>query len=127
MLVPVVEPARVVEAVRVAPPEVSARPPAGPGEFASYGGKQAAGLGRKAAGSGWDVRALYWRAGTGVEGCAVRLARGPLRAVATWKRAAGRLGEKSGWAADVAYAWRIDVERFPTEVTHTQLEGLILQ
>lgn len=127
LLVPVIEtePKRAAEPVVVLPPEVPARPPQGPGEFAGYAGKQAVGLGRAAMDKGWELSPWYWRAGDGSEGCAVRLAKGPLRAVATWKRAAGKQGSKSGWSSDVAYAWRTDVDRFPSEVTLTQLEGLI--
>lgn len=116
---------RAYEPPVVLPPQVPARPPYGPGEFAGWQGKQAVGLGRLAGDQGWEVGAYYWRAGDGAEGCAVRLAKGPLRAVATWKRAAGKQGSKSGWSSDCCYAWRSDVEAFPTEVTLTQLEGLI--
>lgn len=107
------------------PPQVPARPPCGPGEFAGYQGKQAVGLGKKALSRGWNVAAWYWRAFDGAEGCAVALSLGPLRAVATWKRKAGNQGSKSGWGADVAYAWRIDVEAFPAAIGHTVLERLI--
>ncbi len=94
-------------------------------EFAGYGGKQARGLGRAATAAGWRVNAVYWRAADGAEGCAVQLAKGPLRAAATWKRKAGHPNPKTGWSTDVAYAWRVDVERFPTKLTHTDLERLI--
>lgn len=107
------------------PPLVPARPPCGPHEFAGYQGRQAVGLGRKAVAAGWEVEARYWRAADRSEGCAVRLRKGPLRAVATWKRKADNRNPKSGWATDDAYAWRIDVQRFPTKLSHTDLEGLI--
>lgn len=127
LLVPVLESEveQVVAEPVTGPPQVPARPPIEPTEFAGTQGRQARGLGRKALAAGWDVSPWYWRAFDGAEGCAVRLARGPLRAVATWKRAPGHLGEKSGWAADVAYGWRTDVSGFPTKLTVTQLEGLI--
>lgn len=115
----------VTELKSVGPPQVKARPPAGPGEFASYRG-QAAKLGRLAIEAGWTVNALYWRDADDVEGCGVWLWRGPLRGVATWARAAGKQGAKSGWSADVAYAWRADAsDRFPSKITHTELERLI--
>jgi hypothetical protein len=107
-------------------PLVSARAPTGPGEIAGAGGmKQATKLGRRAQACGWALEAVYWRAADETEGCALRLVKLPMRAVATWKRVAGRAGEKTGWAADLAYAWREDVARTPTKLTHTQLEGLI--
>jgi hypothetical protein len=106
-------------------PLVPARPPASPLEFAGYGGRQAVGLGRKAIDAGWDVSPWYWKAGDGGEGCAVRLTKGPLRAVATWSRKPAAAGTKSGWSADLAYAWRSDVPGFPQEVTHTRLEELL--
>lgn len=109
----------------VRPPIVPARPPCGPHEIAGYQGRQAVGLGRKATALAWDVEAWYWLAGDRSEGCAVRLRKGPLRAVATWTRKAGNKNPRSGWAVDVAYAWRIDVERPATKLTHTDLEGLI--
>jgi hypothetical protein len=123
--VPDLRPDEVVEQVVTGPPQVAARPPVGPGEFAGYQGKQAVGLGRKATERGWDARGWYWRAFDGVEGCAVALRKGVLRAVATWTRAAGKQGGKSGWGADVAYGWRTDIPGFPMQLTHTQLEGLI--
>lgn len=128
LLVPVIESdePQEVEYEPVGPPQVAARPPYGPGEFAgAAGNKQAAKLGWLAAGLGWSVEALYWRAADGSEGCAVRLARGALRAAATWKRRPGLVGTAAGWAVDVAYAWRTDVARFPSKITHTELEGLI--
>lgn len=90
----------------VLPARVPARPPQGPGEFARGQGRQALGLGRKAINAGWRVRALYWQAGDGAEGCGVWLS-GPSgeRAVALWKRKPGSEGALSGWGADVAYAW----------------------
>lgn len=108
------------------PPLVRARPPYGPHEFAGGNGKkQGTKLGRGAVALGWEAEPLYWRSGYGDEGCAVRLAKGPLRAVATWKRKPEAAGGLTGWAADVAYAWRTDVQRIPIKLTHTQLEGLI--
>lgn len=109
--------------VVVPPPRIPARPPAGPGEIAGYGGRQAVGLGRKAAGAGWQVEARYWQAHDGSEGCAIRLARGDLYAVATWKRKAGKQGSESGWEADIAYGVRRGDA--PVKLTHTQLEGVI--
>jgi hypothetical protein len=106
-------------------PIVPARPPYGPHEFAGYGGRQAVGLGRKAVALGWEVSPWYWLAGDEHEGCALRLGKGPLRAVACWTRKAGNKNPKSGWSADVAYAWRIDIQRIPTKLNHTELEGLI--
>lgn len=116
-----------VELVEVVtgPPQVAARPPYGPGEFAGYRGKQAVGLGRRAMDKGWNVAPLYWRAFDGTEGCGVWLLKGPLRAFGTWKRAAGKVGASTGWGTDIAYAWRSDVARFPTKLTHTQLDELI--
>lgn len=117
---------RLPDAVRA--PQVPARPPGAAGEFASWQGKQAAGLGRRAAEAGWDAEARYWRAGDGSEGCAVRLRRADVRAVATWRRRAGQLGAESGWKADVAYLWREPSDgRFPTNVTHMELQEFITQ
>jgi hypothetical protein len=108
------------------PPQVPARSPQGPGELAGGdGAKQATKLGRHAVSLGWNVRALYWRAFNGVEGCGLWLSKAELRAVATWKRPAGNVGKLTGWASDFAYAWRADVERFPTRMNLTDLEGLI--
>jgi hypothetical protein len=108
------------------PPQVPARPPYGPAEFAGgRGNKQGVKLGRHAIAAGWDVRPLYWRSGHGVEGCGLWLAKAALRGIATWKRPPGHLGDTTGWAADIAYAWRTDVERFPTKLNHTDLERLI--
>jgi hypothetical protein len=107
----------------VLPPQVPARPPQGPGELARYGGKQALGLGRSGVDRGWAVDALYWRAHDGTEGCAVRLARDDLRAVATWTRKPGQIGKPSGWAADVAYGWRLGT--MPIKINHTELERFV--
>lgn len=107
------------------PPMVRARLPRSRLEYAGYGGRQAVGLGRRAALVGWSVRPLYWRAGDGAEGCGVWLWKDDLRAVATWKRPSTKAGMKSGWGADIAYAWRADVQRFPTKLNHTQLDELI--
>jgi hypothetical protein len=106
------------------PPQVPARPPQGPGELASYQGKQAVGLGRRGVAAGWQVEAFYARAGDGHEICGLRLKYGVYRAVATWTRKAGNIGKLSGWATDVAYAWQLDVKRGPIKLTHTDLEGI---
>lgn len=111
--------------VAALPPQVPARPPTSAGEFAGYQGKQAMGLGRKAIDLGWRVVPLYWRAGDGTEGCGAWLSRDDLRAFATWKRKPGNLGAKSGWGADIAYAWRVGAKAVPSKITHTQLEGII--
>lgn len=102
----------------VLPPLTPARAPVGPAELAAGQGRQALGLGRKAARAGWQVQASYWEAADGVEGCAVRLARGQLRAVATWLRQPGET-----WSADVAYAWRAGA--MPTKVGHMRLLELL--
>lgn len=107
----------------VLPPQVAARPPRGPGEIAGYQGKQAVGLGRVAVVAGWDVGAWYWRAYDGVEGCAVRLSLKDLRGVATWKRAAGKLGSKSGWSGEDAYGWKLGT--MPIKLKHTELERIV--
>lgn len=109
--------------VVVPPPLVPARAPQGPGELAGYGGRQAIGLGRKAAAAGWAVSAHYWMAHDGTEGCAVKLARDDLFAVATWSRKPGKAGSKSGWEAQDAYGVRRGDA--PVKLTHTQLEGVI--
>lgn len=122
---------RTIERVRLAesfaeapePPQVPARRARGPRELASYQGKQALGLGTLAAARGWSVEPWYWRASDGEEGCALILKRDPLRAVATWKRAAGKQGSASGWAADVAYGWAPG--HFPTVLNHSNLEKVI--
>jgi len=100
-------------------PIVPARPPRGPHEFADK--RQAGTLGRLAIPLGWRVRPLYAKGADGLEICVLRLARGPLRAVATWHRPPGA----DGWSADVAYAWRIDVEAFPANVGVQGLSKLI--
>lgn len=130
LLVPVVEakvvPQEVDEVRPHLPPRVPAREPYGPHEVAGAGGgKQGTKLGRGALALGWQVGARYWQAADGSEGCAVLLAKLPLRAVALWSRPAEHVGKKTGWKAEGAYAWRTDVARFPTKLTHTQLEGLI--
>jgi hypothetical protein len=104
-------------------PRIPARPPEGPHEMASYQGRQALGLGRKAAAAGWQVSAQYWQVHDGSEGCAVKMQRGDLFAVATWKRGAGKAGSKSGWEADIAYGVRRGDAS--VKLTHTQLEGVI--
>lgn len=109
----------------ISPPQVPARAVAAPCELAGYQGKQAIGLGRRAVAAGWTVAAEYWRGHDGGEGCAVKLAKPPLRAVATWTRKPGQVGKLSGWAADVAYAWREDVERVPMKINHTDLERIM--
>jgi hypothetical protein len=107
----------------ILPPQVPARAPHGPGEIAGYQQRQALGLGRKAAASGWRVTAHYAMAADGAELSAVRLARDDLRAVATWRRAPGKVGSKSGWSADVAYGWRLGT--MPAKINHTDLERFI--
>jgi hypothetical protein len=111
------------EPVVVPPPRVPARAPRGPHELAGYGGRQAVGLGRQAVAAGWKVEAHYWQAHDGSEGCAVRMTRGDLYAVALWKRKPGKAGTKSGWEADDAYGVRRGDA--PVKLTHTQLEGVI--
>jgi hypothetical protein len=109
-----------------APPLVPARPPQCAEEYAtSNRGLSAAKLGRKAVELAWNVKALYWVGHDGTEGCGLWLAKDSLRAVATWKRKAEQAGNLTGWSTDIAYAWRTDIARFPTKVTHTDLEGLI--
>lgn len=110
----------------IPPPLVPARRPYGPTEFAGGdGSKQGTKLGRGAVKLGWTAEPYYWRSGYGDEGCAVRLAKGPMRAVALWHRAAADVGKLTGWKAEYAYAWRVDVARMPTKLTHTELERLI--
>ena len=112
--------------IAAGPPQVSARAPAGPAELAGgNGAKQATKLGRQAASLGWSVRALYWRSFDGTEGCGVWLSRSELRALATWRRPAGNVGNLTGWGTDLVYAWRTDAGCFPTSMTLTDLEGLI--
>jgi len=106
------------------PPQVPARAPSGPEELASYQGRQAIGLGRRAVAAGWRVQALYARAGDGTELCCIKLRKGNYRAVATWTRKAGNVGKSSGWSADLAYAWQTDINRAPIKLTHTELEGI---
>lgn len=110
----------------VLPPRIPARAPRNVSEIAAGQGRQAVGLGRKAIAAGWLVEASYALAGDGTEMSAVKLARGPLRGVAVWRRAPGMLGSKTGWASDVAYAWRTDVGRIPTKMTITDFEGLVM-
>lgn len=111
----------------VRPPQVAARSPMGPGEIAGAGAKkQATKVGRMALAAGWLVEALYWRAGDGTEGCALRLA-GPdgVRAVATWARKPGHVGELVGWSAGGAYAWRPGSPAFPARVALAQLDDML--
>lgn len=109
----------------VPPPQVPARPPAGPGEIAGYQGRQAVGLGRRAARAGWAVAAYYSRRHDGEEMSAVKIQSpdGELFAVATWTRKPGHAGELSGWSADIAYG----VQRGAPAVKlgHTQLEEIL--
>jgi hypothetical protein len=105
------------------PPQVPARAPHGLGEVAGYQGRQAVGLGRAAIAAGWRVAAYYARGADGEEMSAVKLARGDLQAVAVWRRAAGNIGKRSGWSADVAFGWRIGT--MPARINHTDLERLI--
>lgn len=117
---------RLAEDVVTGPPQVPARPPLCPGEIA--GGKRNAAaikLGRLAIAAHWTVAPLYWRAADGREGCGVWLSRGDLRALATWKRAAGNVGALTGWEGDRAYAWRTSGTQPVTRINLTQLEGLI--
>jgi hypothetical protein len=107
----------------VLPPRIPARAPYGPGEIAGHQGRQALGLGRKAVAAGWRVTAHYAMAADGGELSAVKLARDDLRAVATWRRAPGKVGSKSGWSADVAYGWRLGT--MPAKINHTDLERFI--
>jgi hypothetical protein len=111
----------------VRPPQVAARPPAGPGEVPGGTRKAAAvKLGRAARAAGWLVEPLYWRAADGTEGCMLRLAREPgLRMVALWKRKAGNVGALTGWSVDVAYGWRVGSEAFPTKLGHADVERLL--
>jgi len=107
----------------VPPPQVPARSPRGPEELAGYAGRQAIGLGRKAVAAGWRVTPHYWRAHDGTEGCAIKMSRGDLFAVALWTRKPGKQGGKSGWEADIAYGVRRGDA--PVKLSHTQLEGVI--
>lgn len=118
---------RPYEPERIPPPLVPARAPAGPDEYAvSNRGIGAAKLGRLAIGLGWDAEPWYWQEHDQKQGCALKLARDELRAVAVWSRAAKDIGGATGWKAEYAYAWRADVkDRFPTRITITDLERLI--
>lgn len=109
--------------VVVPPPQVPARPVATAAELAGYGGRQALGMGRKAVAAGWAVMAFYARRHDGEEMCAVKMRRGPLRAVATWTRKPGNIGKSSGWSVDVAYGWING--SMPQKVNHTDLEGYL--
>jgi hypothetical protein len=111
------------ESAVIAPPLVPARAPRDVGELAGHGGRQAVGLGRKAVAAGWRVAAFYWQVHDESEGCAVKMARDDLFAVACWKRKPGKQGSKSGWEADIAYGVRRGDA--PVKLTHTQLEGVI--
>jgi hypothetical protein len=83
-------------------PVIPARPPYGPHEFAGYRGRQAVGLGRRAAAACMDVAPYFWKSGLGVEGCAVKgFRRDTFAFVATWERKIG-----ASWGFDVAYWWR---------------------
>lgn len=106
-------------------PRVPARPPRSKAEFAGTNGKQAVGLGSAAVKRGFQVSPLYWQAGDGAEGCAVKGHRPGFAFVATWIRPAGKSGDTAGWRADVAYGWDPADSRAPTKMTHTDLEGLI--
>lgn len=109
-----------VEIVPAGPPLVSARQPNGPGETAPRQVR----LGKVALSMGWQrPRLEYWQAADGGEGCGLKIARGDLRAVATWKREPGQQGKTTGWSADIAYAWRNGT--MPVRVTHTVLERLL--
>ena len=104
-----------------AAPMVPARPPLGPGEFStSNRGISAVKLGRKAIDAEWSVAPLFWQSAAGIAGCGIWISKGVMRAVATWKRSAS-----GSWGTDLAYAWRTDVARFPSKLTHTELERLI--
>jgi hypothetical protein len=107
------------ERVIVPPPLVPARQPLGPHEFADK--RAAAPFGRLAIGLGWRVLPWYWRAHNGTETCCLQLARGPLRAVATWER---QLGAEA-WASGVAYAWNTDLRTMPVNVGLRRLTALI--
>ena len=117
---------RPYEPVVVPPPVIPARAPLGPAEYAvSNRGMSAAKLGRHAIAAGWSVQPWYWREHDGREGCAVRLARSALRAVALWSRPAGSAGTTSGWKAEYAYAWRTDAEGVPVKINITDLERFL--
>lgn len=106
----------------VPPPRIPARPPRGPAELAGYQGKQAIGLGRRAAAAGWRVAAHYAMRHDGTEFCAVKMQRDDLYAVATWTRKPGNAGKTSGWAADIAYG--VKAGTMPVKLTHTELERI---
>lgn len=118
---------RPYEPEAVPPPRVPARAPRGPDEFAtSNRGMSAAKLGRHAVAAGWLAEPWYWQEHDGKEGCAVKLAKGPLRAVALWSRPAAKTGGAAGWATEYAYAWRTDFpDRFPVKITITDLERFL--
>lgn len=111
----------------IPPPLVPARAPRDASEYAtSNRGISAAKLGRRATALGWRVEAIYWKAWDGSEGCALRLTKEPMRAVALWSRPAEQAGNLTGWKAEYAYGWRSDItDRFPTKLTLTDLERLI--
>jgi hypothetical protein len=118
---------RAYEPEVVPPPRVPARAPTCAAEFAtSNRGMSAAKLGRHAVAAGWLAEPWYWQEHDGKEGCAVKLARGPLRAVALWSRPAAKAGGAAGWATEYAYAWRTDFpDRFPVKITITDLERFL--
>jgi hypothetical protein len=111
----------------VPPPIVPARPPRGPHEYASSNrGMSAVKLGRHALAAGWVVEPAYWMAHDHSEGCALRLAKGTMRAVALWSRTAANAGGAAGWKAEYAYAWRSDwTDRFPVKLNITDLERFL--
>jgi hypothetical protein len=118
-----VEPAAETPSEPPGPPQVPARPAVGPGELAGYRRRQALGMGCRAAAAGWTVAAYYARSCDGEELSAIKMHRGPLRAVATWTRKAGNIGKSSGWSADVAFGW---IDGFmPKKINHTDLEGYL--
>lgn len=106
----------------VVAPLVRARRPQSLAEIAGYQGRQALGIGRAATSAGWHVAGMYAMAGDGREISALTMHHGDMRAAATWLRAAGLAGTKSGWSADVAYAWRTG--EMPRKVTHTDIEAI---
>ncbi len=108
-----------------AKPMVVARPPSNATEFASYGGRQAAGLGRLAARMGMEVAPYYWKSAEGAEGCAVK-GHGPMLAfVATWRRKERPVSGLSGWSGDIAYAWVPGAGKIPAKVGHEELERIV--
>jgi len=107
-------------------PQVPARPPAGPVEIAGgAGNRQATKFGRLVRERGGEAEARYWRAADGTEGCAVRIALGAGRAVATYERPSGHVGAAAGWKAGVAYVWQDGVPGTARRITHTELEGFL--